>query len=65
MYGNLWEFVESGTDDWVVRGGSWVSLATLCVSSSRHVLEDQRPRNFVGYRVIIRERGSVSDGTGR
>lgn len=65
MYGNLWEFVESGTDDWVVRGGSWVSLATLCVSSSRHVLEDQRPRNFVGYRVIIREGVSVSDGTGR
>jgi hypothetical protein len=60
MYGNLWEGVDSGGDDWVARGGSWVSLATLCASSSRRIFENRRPRNFLGYRLVIREKGSLT-----
>lgn len=56
MYGNLWEWVEPHGDEWIVRGGSWVSIPDHCSSASRWRLENHRARNFLGYRILLKRK---------
>ncbi len=56
MYGNLCEWVESGGEEWVGRGGSWVSVPRDCCSSARRSFDKRRARNFLGYRIVLRQK---------
>ena len=57
MYGNLWEVVETNSDQRVACGGSWVNAATECTSMSRVLPKPNEPRNFLGYRLAIKRKG--------
>lgn len=56
MYGNLWEVTESQGQERIARGGAWVSTPSECTSTSRLALTADKPRNFLGYRLAIKQK---------
>lgn len=68
VYGNVWEWCDTAysrnrkqpakeeKNGTVVKGGSWCSLKDYCHSAFRHSFEGRHDNNFIGLRLIIKQK---------